>query len=63
MKRLFCRVAPVTILLAVCIMSGIILSIARTQDVFALSESVQNSAQSMLLLENSTNRVLYDRNA
>ncbi len=63
MKRLFCRVAPVTILLAVCIMSGIILSIARTQDVFALSESVQTSAQSMLLLENSTNRVLYERNA
>ena len=44
-------------------MSGIILSIARTQDVFALSESVQTSAQSMLLLENSTNRVLYERNA
>lgn len=50
-------------IIAVCIMSGIILSGAEINDAFAETSGFQTSAQSMLLLENSTNRVLYERNA
>lgn len=50
-------------IIAVCIMSGIILRGAEINDAFAETSGFQTSAQSMLLLENSTNRVLYERNA
>ena len=51
------------VIIAVCIMSGIILRGAEINDAFAETSGFQTSAQSMLLLENSTNRVLYERNA
>ena len=63
MKRRFCRVMLAAVIIAVCIMSGIILRGAEINDAFAETSGFQTSAQSMLLLENSTNRVLYERNA
>lgn len=63
MRGRLLRVLSVAALITVCIMSCMAISTTKINDVFAVSIGAQTSAQSMLLLENSTNRVLYEKNA